>query len=338
MSNSYITDDGYKVYKNVKSAHLKPMKYLTDDGFVFISNSKEFLDDGFLKSMIGKPLVVKHPKDFVDNKNYKDVIKGSIINAYNVDNDLLTDIIVYDKETQEMIDNGLREVSIGVTGTLSKIDDLNYIKHPVNFNHIALVEKGRAGSDYRFVDAMEDIVDKEEKITLSTSFFERLFGGKKEVAEEPKKEFVDAAVVEDLKQTVLALSEKVDALSKKFTDEAPKQEVVEEKTTEFNDDIMSAVKEFIPSYTKDGSVELGVRTALTLACNDKVGSFAKSLLNNKDIATMPFEDASSILLSVFEAKKLVNNTPIKLEDSVPSNPKRITTASQLNELYNGGNK
>ena len=341
--NMTKSEEGYLLCKNVKIAHTKPMQYYINDTndevtrLVNISNSNIILDKSFYMSLIGKPLVDNHPSEKVDSENYSKYIKGTIVSAYTDGESLIADILVYDKKTQDLIMNGKREVSMQVDATLTKLDDNNYIKNPVTFNHLALVDRGRAGREYKFVDSEDKMEEKEQVISVPTSFFERLFGKKEQKEQENEK----PKVFSDMEDTLTELQKTVNTLSEKIVSiENSLKEKEQQNTFSDNEDsIISAICEFVP-FRKGMNVELGVKSALNASILSSVGSNVEKLIGEKDIMSMSFADAKGILLSAFELKKAVNSAQVNTQQTQSEQRKTLgyITGADLNKLYDKENK
>lgn len=119
-------------------------------GVEFVPSSTLFNPDS-MASLAGVPLVLSHPDKSVTPENAKDVVVGSILSA-SPKNDLLeAEIVVYDQDAIEAIKNGVFELSCGYALNLKekKGDYLGtqyeYVQENRVYNHVALVQRGRAG-------------------------------------------------------------------------------------------------------------------------------------------------------------------------------------------------
>lgn len=348
--NMLKSDENYLICKGVKIAHTKPMIYHTmpdTNGHtrqVNISNSNAILEKPFYMSLIGKPLVNDHPDVDVNSNNYREHIKGTIINAYSDGENLIVDLVVYDPEIQQLIMDGKREVSMSVRATLTKIDDNNYIKNPVSFNHLALVDKGRAGSEYRINDGIEKLLEekmeeKESTVSVPVSFFERLFG-KSEKKQEQKE---DTASFNDELESKLSslIEEKFKIIEEKV---ASIEEKISSKQETIADDesmLISAVSEFIP-FKKGMNLEGGVRSALNASTmSDGVKEYALGVLSGKDAFELSFSDAQEKLINIFNAKRKFNdsmNNPQQTMENIQYREHKLITASDLEKAYRENNK
>ena len=108
--------------------------------------AEEVFNKDSLASLEDKAFTIDHPGENVDITNDTQLRKGTCKNIREEDNVIKGDIIVYDAETIEMIKSKeRREVSLGYTIELEKVNDTHYIARDIRYNHCALVYKGRAG-------------------------------------------------------------------------------------------------------------------------------------------------------------------------------------------------
>ncbi len=112
-----------------------------------------------MASFEGKPVTDNHPSDpdGVTPSNSQTFAKGSAQNirrGSGEDSDLLlADLIIYDEQLIKEIEDGKREVSSGYECDYEPRDDGTYRQHGIVGNHIAVVDKGRAGERVRIKDS-----------------------------------------------------------------------------------------------------------------------------------------------------------------------------------------
>ena len=179
--------------------------------------------------------------------------------------------------------------------------------------------------------------EKEQVISVPTSFFERLFGKKEQKEQEDEK----TKVFSDMEDTLTELQKTVNTLSEKIVSiENSLKEKEQQNTFSDNEDsIISAICEFVP-FRKGMNVELGVKSALNASILSSVGSNVEKLIGEKDIMSMSFADAKGILLSAFELKKAVNSAQVNTQQTQTEQRKTLgyITGADLNKLYNKENK
>ena len=144
----------------------------------------EVFDPATIASFEGKVFTLNHPKSFVGVENgdgmlrLADVAKGHVQNVRRggepLDSGywpLLADIVVNDKSTiDRILDGGLRELSCGYGFNITKKGE-KILQVDIRGNHVALVDKGRAGPEARIYDsaptAAEPAATEEQPIAVA---------------------------------------------------------------------------------------------------------------------------------------------------------------------------
>jgi hypothetical protein len=176
--------EGYRIYKNVPIARTGSQQYLgreikknpgykpewgiADDEIVTVYRPiEEVTAPETLASFEGKSVLDEHPADpqiLVDALDeYEGVSKGHGQNVrigekitegeFAGETPLLADLHVKHPDLNVKVDSGVRDVSCGYTFRLGKDEAGRYIMTQIRGNHIAIVPKGRAGSDVGIKDA-----------------------------------------------------------------------------------------------------------------------------------------------------------------------------------------
>lgn len=124
---------------------------LRDDATVF--------DKAAAQSFIGKPVTDDHPKEAVTASNWRDVARGTIMGAMKDGEYLAFDLLLTDAEAIAKVDAGKRELSNGYSSALEFGDftapdgtKCQARQTSITGNHIAIVDKGRAGPECRIKD------------------------------------------------------------------------------------------------------------------------------------------------------------------------------------------
>ena len=111
-----------------------------------------------------KPVTIEHPPVMVDASNIKKYSVG-IVDAVEVveDNNLKTDLLVQDGEAIMVIDAGKQQISLGYDANIDWTGgvDETYGAYDASFtaiagNHLAIVDRARAGSAYRLFDSAKN--------------------------------------------------------------------------------------------------------------------------------------------------------------------------------------
>ena len=128
------------------------VKVLRDEATVF--------DDKSARSFIGKPITDNHPAQPVTAENWRDHARGTIMGAMRDGDYLAFDLLLTDSGAIAAVDAGKRELSNGYAADLEfgeftapdgTVCDAR--QATVFGNHVALVDRGRAGSECAIADA-----------------------------------------------------------------------------------------------------------------------------------------------------------------------------------------
>lgn len=118
-------------------------------------------------SFIGKPITDDHPKEAVTKDNWRDHARGTVMGAkWEEGGYLAFDLLLTDAEAIAKVDAGKRELSNGYDATLEFGDftapggtKCQARQTQIRGNHVALVDRGRAGPECRIADAPFAICD-----------------------------------------------------------------------------------------------------------------------------------------------------------------------------------
>lgn len=103
-----------------------------------------------IASFEGMTITLFHPDgEFVNPENWSELAKGHVQNVRRgegADGDLLiADLLVKDQEAIDAIKAGMRELSCGYDADYEQIEPGRGVQRNIIGNHVALVDKGRAG-------------------------------------------------------------------------------------------------------------------------------------------------------------------------------------------------
>ena len=125
---------------------------LRDDAEVFAEKA--------VRSFLMKPITDNHPTEAVTAKNWKQHARGVNAGAMRDGDHLAFDLILMDADAIAAVDAGKRELSNGYScklefGDFTAADGTKCAARQTNIvgNHIALVDRGRAGPECRIADA-----------------------------------------------------------------------------------------------------------------------------------------------------------------------------------------
>lgn len=130
-----------------------------------------------LRTFSHAPVTLGHPES-VTADNWKDLAKGEVSTEATWDgNKIKLPLIVKDAEAVKAVESGTRELSAGYTCRLEMADGVtpdgeayDAIQRDIRINHLAIVPKGRAGSECRIGDGADKwgaspLTDAERKET-----------------------------------------------------------------------------------------------------------------------------------------------------------------------------
>ena len=127
------------------------VKVLRDDATVF--------DERAARSFIGKPVTDDHPREAVTASNWRDHARGTVMGAIRDGDYLAFDLLLTDASAIAKVDAGKRELSNGYSSNLEFGDftapdgtRCQARQTSITGNHVALVDRGRAGSECAIKD------------------------------------------------------------------------------------------------------------------------------------------------------------------------------------------
>jgi hypothetical protein len=177
-----LTPEGFLICFDVPAARVGEMIYgpgevppelgVGRDGRIRVTRSAtEVFNPLSMASINGKPITDDHPPVDVDPKNWKFYTKGVVVSPRRGEGDLrdfmLVDLVIWDHETIQDINQDKREVSCGYNPEYLQLLDRDsgdpilgrgeQVK--IRYNHLALVKAGRCGpycsiGDRKTVDQM----------------------------------------------------------------------------------------------------------------------------------------------------------------------------------------
>jgi hypothetical protein len=244
----------------------KELGIQTSDGKNYIVNVNRHEEDVFhpdtLKSIEGMSVTIGHPKDdkgnvmFVTTKNVDNLSVGTILNVRREGDNLVGDIVIDDERAIEMVVNKeVRELSLGYD-TKYELDGEEALKQTnIIVNHLAIVEKGRAGNA-RIVDEANLELEKGVKPLEKEGVFNKIL----------RAIGVKKAILDDNTELDLSIEEATKVETPKVEEPTPTgdegKEVVKDPITEpvaVGDDGKSVrtvieVSEYENDYSKEKTV------------------------------------------------------------------------------------
>lgn len=165
-------DTGFLHVKRVPIARAMVQMYRKADGSTDREAKlpTEILSDATVASANNKPVTDNHPHGLVNTSNSKELMKGLTDSKAHVEGDMLfNDITITDPDLiKEITQGGKRELSIGFqTEVVPESGEYNGVKYDavqknIRINHVAVVNRGRAGHTVRLLGDSAEAVDPEE--------------------------------------------------------------------------------------------------------------------------------------------------------------------------------
>lgn len=239
--NQLETGEGFLICRNVPIARTGTQEYLgreigldgaDSERLVTVYRSpEEVFSDAALASFEGKPATNDHPPDLIGPDDVAVYEKGHAQNIRRGSGEwadyILADLHIHDRELIDAVQNGKREISCGYTCEYVENADGTYSQKNIRGNHIAVVDRGRAGKRAAILDS--DTVSKaqakrpERKAMKKNGLFFKLFG---QAAKDKSPE--------EIEQLAMDAAEAFDEEAKPFAGEAVKKEEAADAKSEQN--------------------------------------------------------------------------------------------------------
>lgn len=154
LSDTYFTPEGYLI-DNPILTRVGIFEYHNPDGTIRreLRLPEEVFAQESLASYKGKPVILTHEAGMIDSDNVQQEQIGTILSEGTQDGDnVRAQIIIHDARK---LDYGLRELSLGYSLDLEEVpgewqgQPYDAIQRNIRVNHLALVEKARAGDSAR---------------------------------------------------------------------------------------------------------------------------------------------------------------------------------------------
>ena len=220
-----ITKDGYLV-AYAKVARTGVQEYLgselgIDKEIVRVMRPEtEVFSTDSLSSFVGKPMTNDHPSEPVTAETWKRDAIGSIGEEVMRDGDYIrVPLIMMDAAAIEDYKAGKRELSMGYEADIEFVDHADYdaIQKNIRINHIALVDKGRAGGAKIGDAGGQKTNGQSQKTEVKTMTKKVKFGDVTIEVSEQAAEAIDA-LTEQLKQAKEEAQASADAKDKELAE------------------------------------------------------------------------------------------------------------------------
>lgn len=176
LDATYFTDEGYLVDHPIVTS-VGIFVYHNPDGSERreLRLPEEVFAEKSLASYKGKPIIVTHDAGYVDTDNVKEESIGTILSeGYRDGDDVRAEIIIHD--TDSLKKYKMRELSCGYNLRLDETPGVwegqpyDAIQRDIEINHLALVDKARAGEQARLnIDGQGNDCMKGEKLNMENT-------------------------------------------------------------------------------------------------------------------------------------------------------------------------
>ena len=196
--------EGYLICKDVPVARIGKQKYLGDEiGLSGRDADKEFdvfrpedevFADATIASFEGMPITDDHPEDPVNADNIHLYQKGHVQNVHRgtgKESDMLiADLVITDPNTIQKVLDGKREISCGYDYNMDDSDG-QYTQRQIRGNHVAIVDRGRAGHRVCIKDSAPN--ERRKGKSMRAKILSKMFASYAKDEEVTPEEVADAA-------------------------------------------------------------------------------------------------------------------------------------------------
>ena len=197
--------EGYLICKDVPVARIGKQKYLGDEiGLSGRDADKEFevfrpedevFSEATIASFEGMPVTDDHPDDPVNVDNIHLYQKGHVQNVHRgsgKESDMLiADLVITDPNTIQAVLDGKREISCGYDYNMDDSDG-KFTQRQIRGNHVAIVDRGRAGHRVCIKDSAPN-ERRKRKVSKRVTLLSKMFASFAKDEEVTPEEVADAA-------------------------------------------------------------------------------------------------------------------------------------------------
>ena len=245
-----------------------------DGSIVQIHRAKEeVLRPETIASFEGKPVTAGHPDDFVTPDNWNDLAVGFVKNVrpYEEGDEgyIMADLVITVQKAIDAIKEGMREVSCGYEADYTDNGDGTGAQKGILGNHVALVPRGRCGSQCAIKDhdqsqnKGDEMSLKEKFIDALSKVFDSMEGEEHEVKDQEEAPEAEAKELDKLDEIAQKLDTLIEAIAKMagVSDEEEKiedeeEEIVDECGEAVDADTISRAEIIAPGIAKTGDVKV----------------------------------------------------------------------------------
>ena len=190
FDSPFKTDENGAIHAQARIARIGVQKYIINNRLVRELRREEDVKAS-VESFQNKPLTLNHPRIPVNAANADSYVKGFITNVRYEDGWMIADVHITHQDAIDAAKSSHRQFSngystivknesgmwkdeLGVMGSVGAVYEYDVVQTNIVGNHVALVERARAGSDATFTTDSDDddiiiINCDEEESTLDTN-------------------------------------------------------------------------------------------------------------------------------------------------------------------------
>lgn len=135
-----------------------PIEFDADGRVVVMRTAEEVFSPVTMASMEGKPVTVMHPNEFVTPETWQSLAVGTVQNVRRgegIEDDLLlADLLITAADAIDYVNRELPEISVGYNARYVPDGPGRALQTEIVGNHVALVERGRAGPRCSIKDSL----------------------------------------------------------------------------------------------------------------------------------------------------------------------------------------
>lgn len=256
-------------------------RYLNNSIVRELKDPKEAFHPESLKTLSNLPVTDNHPPEFVTPKNYKEYMRGMVTETPKVKDPYIeTFINVIDPELNKKILNGTQiEISMGYECEVDPTPGMwngqiyDAIQRKIVYNHLAVVEMGRAGPEVKIK------LDGKEIIGVF-GIFEKVHGGTKTMAIY-RFDGVDIELSSDKDKQIL--EQKINSITGDLTNAKKQAETIQGKLDNTLDELEKAKKIDINSMVKERAEYLKKVDTLLDNLDEEVRQTIDGLSNDRQV-------------------------------------------------------
>lgn len=253
------TDEGFlivpgRVARTGTQEYLASELGITDrkpnDLIIVYRPDESVFEQASLDSYNGADITIEHPTAMVDSESYQNVSVGTVRGSGTKDGDFVNvELMIKSKEAVKSVESGKVQLSAGYTAIYDeapKDSPYDFIQREIRINHVALVDRARAGAQARLFDNKPGALTM-PKITLDS-------GHSVEMPDAATATLVTDTIERLTKRATDAEHASIDAHEKMEKAEAEKDakhDELEEEKKKSSDSALNSRVEAIATITSD---------------------------------------------------------------------------------------